>query len=79
MVETLEEVFELVSMDGGSWVRMHPIEHLTKIRCREVTVKDLQSSTAITDKYDLNIKRLNRWWYLVVFVDKTHLKEGFFD
>lgn len=48
------------------------IEHLTKIECREDVLNELQSSHLLLSKYRLGVKRLNRWWYSVSFIDKIY-------
>jgi len=63
-------IANLAISDGGSFVRVHPITHLTQIRCRENTLKELQSNTNIQNLFDLNVDRINRLWWRVSFVEK---------
>ena len=42
----------------------------TKVEVRESTYKQIIGDKIITDKYNLEIKRLNRWWYSVCFGEK---------
>lgn len=43
------------------------IEYGLKVRVNKEGLELLQSSKEIADKYKLNIKRLNRWYYSVYF------------
>lgn len=49
----------------------YPIKHLTKIDCRENVLKSLQENKIVTDKFQLNVIRINRWWWSVAFIDKS--------
>jgi len=69
-VEITNYIADQVMKDGGSFVRCHPIEHLTKVRCREDTINEFKNNAMVTDKFKLNIKRINRWWWSIAFVEK---------
>lgn len=71
IVNVLEEICYKTAEEGGSFVRVHPITHLTQIRCREELLNVIKSNESINAKYDLGIKRINRWWWSVAFIDKS--------
>lgn len=50
--------------------RVIKISNGLKIKCKEYQLNVLLSEHTITDKFKLNIKRLNRWWYSVYFQSK---------
>jgi len=70
-VNTLEDVCYEAVKEGGSFVRAHPITHLTQIRCREELLNEIKSNDNINAKFNLGIKRINRWWWSVAFIDKS--------
>ena len=72
-VELTNYIANRVMDTGGSFVRCHPIEHLTKVRCREDVLNEFKNNKMVTDKFQLNIIRLNRWWWSVAFIDKEKL------
>lgn len=41
-----------------------------KIECREEVLNKLKCERYIQDNFQLNIKRLNRWWYSVYFAER---------
>ena len=46
------------------------IEDGLSARCREKYIEEIMNDTRVTDRFNLTIRRLNRWWYLVVFNGK---------
>lgn len=46
------------------------LEDGLKIECREDILEYLQSHPYVQDNFNLNIKRLNRWWYSIYFEKK---------
>lgn len=69
-------VFNDVINQGGSFTKCCPIKHLTKIRCREDILLNLQNDEEINKRFQLNINRINRWWWSVTFVDKNKVPMG---
>lgn len=63
-------IANLAIEDGGSFVRVHPITHLTQIRCRENILRELQNNAYIQKLFDMNVQRISRWWWSIAFVDK---------
>lgn len=41
-----------------------------KIRCKEDLLSILEKDSYVVMNFELNIKRLNRWWYSVYFQSK---------
>lgn len=46
------------------------IEDGLKIKIRDFAYEELLDNKEINDKFNLNAKRLNRWWYSVYFEEK---------
>ena len=63
-------IANLAIADGGSFVKVHPVTHLTLIRCRENTLKEIRSNENIKMSFNINARRINRWWWSVAFIDK---------
>ena len=53
-----------------------PIKDGLKIDCREEELNRLKNDKKLTEKFKLNIKRLNRWWYSIYFESKEKLSNG---
>lgn len=70
-MDALKAVCYKAAEEGGSFVRAHPITHLTQLRCREDLLHEIKSNKIINEKFNLGIKRLNRWWWSVAFIDKS--------
>lgn len=70
LVTIVNQIADMVRSDGGSFCRCSPVEHLMKIRCREDALYEIRSDKNITSRFELNIKRINRWWWSVAFIDK---------
>ncbi len=73
-MDGLEDVYYRAADEGGSFVTAHPITHLTQIRCREELLNEIKSNDIIKDRFDLGIKRVNRWWWSVAFIDKNRVR-----
>ena len=56
--------------EGGAFVMLHPIEHLTKLRCREGLLNEIRANEEINKRFNLGIMRINRWWWSVALIDK---------
>ena len=70
-MDVLEDVCYKAAEEGGSFVIAHQITHLTQLRCRERLLNEIKSSDIINAKFNLGIKRINRWWWSVAFIDKS--------
>lgn len=56
------------SSTKGTWCI--PIVHGAKIRVRDKIYEELKINEDITNRFQLNIKRINRWWYSIYFKER---------
>lgn len=40
---------------------------------RDTEYEEIINNKAVADKYNLKVKRLNRWWYSVYFGEKEQI------
>jgi hypothetical protein len=47
------------------------VKHGLKVEVRDKVLEIIKNHQYVKENFDLNIKRLNRWWYSVYFKDKS--------
>ena len=66
------------------WTTVNPIKEMSsvyliyvedglKLKMKKIELERLQSNLEFLNQYQLNIKRLNRWWYSVYFKKKENI------
>lgn len=60
--------------DNNILVPVVPLKHGLKLECTEDMLNDIKNNEEITDKFQLNIIRLNSCWYSVYFQDKNSVE-----
>lgn len=58
---------EIILENKSNINRVIKIEIGTKIEVRDFVLKQLMDEPFVKEKFKLNIKRINRWWYSVYF------------
>lgn len=56
--------------DSFNKVRVIEIKHGIKVEVRDYVYENLKNEKYIQDNFELNVRRLNRWWYSVYFKAK---------
>jgi hypothetical protein len=70
--ETIPTKDFTVSYDAENKNRVIEIKAGDVIEVRDTIYEKIINNKTITDKYDLNVKRRNRWWYSVYFGEKKN-------
>lgn len=67
--EPINAIFEMDYEDKR--IKAVEIKHGLKIEVRDYILENIKNEQYVKDNYNLNIKRLNRWWYSVYFDEKN--------
>lgn len=54
-----------------NYANITPIQDGLKINIRDYHYKELCENEDLQSKFQMNIKRLNRWWYSVYFKERN--------
>lgn len=58
-------------------LRIERIESGTKIMCNAISLKKITGNEDINKKFNLTVRRKNRWWYSIYFADKVNRYQNF--
>ena len=67
MIEKEYQFIEYRMGKGSKKVFGCELKNGVKVEVRDFILKEMQSNEYITSRFQLNIKRINRWWYSVYF------------
>jgi hypothetical protein len=65
-----EEIY--IATDKSNNIICMPLIHGLKIEVRDTILDQIQENQFIKDNFQLNIRRLNRWWYSIYFDKKCN-------